>query len=127
MYPFASKEPKEAIRVSVPPVGAVGDLPRSCGLYAMEAGWISTPVGKRAPFSFVRIQVCWGSAQMVAVVSSSPIKYFQFNPISTTTSRNLWELCDHQELLLIVGIFGSSRSFIGGSSFFFVSRTNVAF
>jgi hypothetical protein len=34
-YPFASKEPEEAIRVSVPPSGAGGDLP-SCGLWAID-------------------------------------------------------------------------------------------
>jgi hypothetical protein len=53
-YPFASKEPDEAIRVSVPPVDAAGDLPRSCGLRAMEARWLSSPVG-RAWFHVFRI------------------------------------------------------------------------
>jgi hypothetical protein len=37
-YPFASKEPEEAIRVSMPPVGAAGDPPHSCGLRAIETG-----------------------------------------------------------------------------------------
>jgi hypothetical protein len=52
LYPFASKDPEEAIRVSVPPNGSASDLPRSCGLQAIEAGWISAPVGKRALFSY---------------------------------------------------------------------------
>jgi hypothetical protein len=37
------------------------------------------------------------------------------------------EWCGHERLLLAVGIFGSSRSFINGSSFFYVSGTDVAF
>jgi hypothetical protein len=47
--------------------------------------------------------------------------------ISVVTSRSLWEWCGLQGLLLAVGIFESPRSFIGGSSFFFVSGTDVAF
>jgi hypothetical protein len=52
MFPFASKEPEEAIRVSMPPVGIAGDLPLSCALRAMEEGWILAPVGGRVPFSW---------------------------------------------------------------------------
>jgi hypothetical protein len=43
------------------------------------------------------------------------------------TSRSLWEWCGHQGLLLAVGIFGSSRIFIGASSFFFISVADVDF
>jgi hypothetical protein len=49
------------------------------------------------------------------------------NPISPGTSRGLWEWCGPQGFRLAMGIFRSSRSFIGSSFFFFVSETNVVF
>jgi hypothetical protein len=52
LYPFASKEPKEAINVYVPLVGTVGDLPRFYCFRAMEARWISAPGGGSSPFSY---------------------------------------------------------------------------
>jgi hypothetical protein len=42
-------------------------------------------------------------------------------------SRNLRVLCGSWGLLLAVGISGSSRSFINGYSFFFVSGTDMLF
>jgi hypothetical protein len=39
----------------------------------------------------------------------------------------LWELCGHQGLLLAVGTFELSRSFIGGSFFFFVWAHSATF
>jgi hypothetical protein len=42
-------------------------------------------------------------------------------------SRSLWEWCGLQGFRLAVGIFGSSRSFIGSSSFFVVFGTDVVF
>ena len=40
----------QAIRDPLPPVGAAATLSRFCVLRAMEAGWISAPVGGRALF-----------------------------------------------------------------------------
>ena len=40
----------------LPPVGATA-LPRSCGLQAKDAGWISAPVDGRAPFPGFRVKV----------------------------------------------------------------------
>jgi hypothetical protein len=71
-YPFASKEPEESIRVFAPPIGAASNLPRPCGLRAMEAGWISALFGRRAPFPIFRIQIWWDGAQVAK--ASSPIK-----------------------------------------------------
>jgi hypothetical protein len=45
----------------------------------MEAGWISAPIGGRAPFSIFRIQVWWDDVQVVAAVSS-PIKSSRLQP-----------------------------------------------
>jgi hypothetical protein len=47
---YVSREAiKEAIRV-LGYLPYVADLPQFYGLPAMEAGWISVPVGGRAPF-----------------------------------------------------------------------------
>jgi hypothetical protein len=43
--PSPLRDAHEEIRVYSPPVDATDDLPRFCGLQAMEAGWISVPVG----------------------------------------------------------------------------------
>jgi hypothetical protein len=41
----------QAIRFSSSPVGAAAETCQFCGLQAMEEGWISGPIGWRAPFS----------------------------------------------------------------------------
>jgi hypothetical protein len=101
----------------MPPIGATGDLSRSCGLRAIEAGWISAFFDGMAPFS------CLLDPSLV----ERHLGGGGFTHISMATSRSLWEWCGYQGLLLVVGIFRSSRSFIGGSSFFFISWTDVAF
>jgi hypothetical protein len=45
----------------------------------MEAGWIVACIGGRASFSWFRVKVWWGSAQIVAV-ASSPIKSSRLHP-----------------------------------------------
>jgi hypothetical protein len=90
-----------------------------------ECGSRNPSAGGLHFFGF-RVKVSGGDAQ-VAAVASSPIKFPGFSFISMVTLRSLWEWCGLQGLLLAVGIFGSSRSFIGGSSLFFVFGTDVAF
>jgi hypothetical protein len=108
-------------------------LPRLCGLWAMEAWWISALVGGRAlppileaSFFVFRVKVCGGDVQVV-VAMPRVTRSLRLQPISTATSRDLWECCGLRGFHLAVGILGSSRSFIGSSFFFFVSGTDVVF
>jgi hypothetical protein len=58
----------------LPSVNAAGDLPRFCGLWAIEEWWILAHV----PPGF-RVLVWWGDAQVV-VATSSPIKSLRLQP-----------------------------------------------
>jgi hypothetical protein len=61
------------------------------------------------------------------VVASSPIKSPQLQPYLDDDAEKLVEWCGFRGLLLAVGISGSSRSFIDGYFFFFISKTDVVF
>ena len=50
------------IRLILTQVGAAADLPCLYRLRVMEARWILVLVGGRAPFSSVRVNLCWGGA-----------------------------------------------------------------
>jgi hypothetical protein len=49
------------------------------------------------------------------------------SPISMAMLRSLWERCGLRKFHLAVRFFGSSRTFIGNSPFFFVFETDVIF
>jgi hypothetical protein len=59
LYPFGPRGNAQTTMFSLPLVGAVADLSRFCGLWAMEAGWISALVDGRAPFFWFRVKVWW--------------------------------------------------------------------
>jgi hypothetical protein len=107
--------------------------PLLCGLWTTEARWISALVSGRSPspflrasFSIFRVKVCRGCVQVV-VAEPRAIRSPGLNLISAATSRGLWEWCGLRGFRRAVGIFGSSRSFIGSFSFFFVFGTYVVF
>jgi hypothetical protein len=63
----------------------------------------------------------------VVTTASSPIKYPQFQPHLGGDVEKLVGVLWSSRTFLAVGIFGSSRRFISGASFFFISGTDVAF
>jgi hypothetical protein len=75
----------------------------------------------RTSFSVFRIKVYRGNVQEVVAAWS-----LGFNPISTVISQAYGNGMVFEDVVWL-GIFESSRSFIGGSSFFFVSGTNMIF
>jgi hypothetical protein len=73
--------------------------PWSCGVLAFVCGRAPPPV-LRAFFSIFRVKVYRGGVYVVVAVPRG-IRYPDFNPISTGTSRGLFEWCGLERYCLL--------------------------
>jgi hypothetical protein len=88
----------------------------------------SGPVDGRASFfSFIRVNVWWGGAQVVAA-TSSPIRSPRLQPISATMLGSLWGVLWFSRTFSARGEgLRTSWSFTDGYSSMLISRTDVVF
>jgi hypothetical protein len=101
----------------------------------MEARWISVLVGGRAPLLVLRalffvfsIKVCRGGAQVVVVAAPRAIRSLRLQPHLDGNVERLVGVVWSSRILSGCGdLWIASRSYIGSSSLFFVSGTNVVF
>jgi hypothetical protein len=89
----------------------------------MDAWWISALVGGRVCFPISRIQDWWSSAQVV-VTTSSTINSPRLQP---HLDGNIEKLVGVVRSSRTSSGYGDLRIFIGDSSFFFISVTDVDF